>query len=114
MIALAVLAACLDERPRPGPPILTVTFSTATPHVRDTVTGTVRAEDASGVDSIWLWLGQDQPIGQDGRFETVVQANFRLIVPASEGPGSLIPVQFRARDVEGFESRRDTSVRVVP
>ena len=112
--ALALLAGCLSERPRPAPPLLTITLSMPTAHVRDTVTGTVRAEDASGLDSLWLSLDGGAPSGQDGRFDTAVQSSFRFVVVASHTPGYLIPIQFRARDLDGFVSQRDTTVRVVP
>jgi len=112
--ALAVLAACLDERPRPAPPLLTITLSMPTAQVRDTVTGTVRAEDASGVDSMWLSLDGGAPAGQDGQFATTVQSNFRLIVLAAHHAGDRIPIELRARDLDGFVSQRDTTVQVVP
>ena len=112
--ALAILAGCLEERPRPAPPLLTITLSTTTAQVRDTFTGTVRVEDASGIDSVWLSLDAGAPAGEDGRFETVFQSSFRVIVAATHRAGDLIPIELQARDLEGFESGRDTSVRVVP
>ena len=78
------------------------------------VTGVARAEDASGLDSMWLSLDGGMPVGQNGRFETAVQSNFRLVIPATHHAGDRIPIELRARDLDGFASQRDTTVRVVP
>jgi hypothetical protein len=112
--ALILLAGCLEERPRPAPPLLAITLSTTTAQVRDTVTGTVRADDASGLDSLWLALDNGDPDGRDGQFETSVQVPFRLVIVATHHAGDVIPIELRARDLDGFVSQRDTTVRVVP
>jgi len=112
-VALGAFAACYSERPRPGPPLLQITLSKTTAHAPDTVTGTARAEDASGVDSVWLSLDGAPATGQDGQFQTVVESSFRVVVTKGRPVGDAVPIQLRARDVEGFVSTQDTAIPIV-
>ena len=111
--ATGALAACLADRPRPGPPLLTITLSKAQAHAPDTVTGTVRADDASGIDSVWLSLDGAPPAGDNGGFLTVYESSFRVIVVRGRPAGDAIPIRLKARDVDGFVSQRDTTVPIV-
>jgi hypothetical protein len=77
------------------------------------VAGTVGAEDADGVDSVWVSV--DLVVaGVDGRFERSFSAPFRVAIAAGKAAMTRIPIQFRARDVAGFMATRDTFVVVVP
>jgi len=78
----------------------------------DTLTGTLRAQDADGIDSVWLQLDDDPSIGEDGLLQTAFHSPFRVVVPAGFDPGVRLPVKLEARDVAGFRSALDTSVRV--
>ena len=112
-------AGCLTERPRPAPPTLALTLNKTTVRSRttpapDTLVVTVRAEDADGIDSVWVQLDDQEPLGADGLFDPVLEGPFRLVVPAGFGTGQMLPVRVQARDVSGYRSQRDTSVTVGP
>ena len=79
----------------------------------DTLTGSVRAEDRDGIDSIWVSLDTERA-GEDGFFETVVVATFRFTIPPGLPPTTVLPVRLEARDNAGFISTLDTLVTVVP
>lgn len=108
-------AACLGERERPGPPQITVTIDdpTVTTSRTDTVAGNVRADDADGVDSVWVTLDTAQ-MAEDAGFAQGFSFRYRFTVAAGRSPGERIPLVLRARDVAGFEVQRDTYVVVVP
>ena len=112
--AAGCLAACLTERPRPGPPQLTILLDKI--HVRspDTLTGTLRAQDAAGIDSVWLTLASTPQFGTDGLMKTIFQAPFRTFVPGGRAIGERLPLTFTARDLDGFRAQRDTFITVVP
>ena len=118
-MTLLVAASCLEERPRPGPPQLTFTLDRATvrsnnpPTPPDTLSGTVRAEDADGLDSVWVTV-DSAVAGEDGGFDRVFSARFRFLIGAGKTPGTQIPVELRARDIAGFVVEKDTQVVVVP
>ncbi len=112
---LALAAACLSERPRPGPPLLSIvldsdTVRSTTPN--DTLRGTVRVEDSDGLDSIWMQVDTARA-GADALFETAYRNRFRFAIRAGIPAGTL-PVKVEARDVVGFRSQLDTFVTVVP
>jgi len=114
-----LVAGCLTERPRPAPPTLALSLNKTTVRSRpnpapDTLVVTVRAEDPDGIDSVWVQLGQEAPLGADGLFDPVLEGPFRLIVPSGLGTGTPLPVTVQARDVSGFRSERDTMVTVGP
>ena len=109
-------AACLEERPRPGPPQLTFTLDRTNVRSKtppDTLAGSVRADDPDGLDSIWVTVDSVTK-GEDGGFETVFSRRFSFLIGAGKPQGDLIPVELRARDIAGFVVTRDTFVVVVP
>ena len=79
----------------------------------DTIAGTVRAQDADGIDSLWITAGPQQWV-DDGGFNQVISTRYRLIIPSGTESGTHIPMSFRARDAAGFEAQRDTYVVAVP
>ena len=110
------LTACLAERERPGPPRLTFTIddiSVLSSTHADTLAGNVRAEDADGIDSVWVALDSVEK-GEDGVFDRVFSSRWRFVVAAGRPQGDRLPLTFRARDVAGFEVQRDTYVVVGP
>ncbi len=116
---LCLAAGCLTERPRPAPPTLALSLNKTTVKSRstpapDTLVVTVRAEDDDGIDSVWVQLAQEPPVGADGLLDPVLEGPFRIVVPAGLGNGMVLPVTVQARDVVGFRSERDTSVTVGP
>ena len=116
---LCLAAGCLTERPRPAPPTLALSLNKTTVKSRstpapDTLVVTVRAEDADGIDSVWVQLAQEPPVGADGLLDPVLEGPFRLTVPPRFGTGTVLSVKVQARDVVGFRSERDTNVTVGP
>ena len=71
------------------------------------------AEDADGIDSVWVTLGADRR-ANDGGFNRTFTTRYRFILPSGQQPGAHIPLSFRARDVAAFETQKDTYVVVVP
>jgi hypothetical protein len=111
---LGYLAACLTERPRPGPPQLTLTLDKIRVRSPDTLTGTLRARDAAGIDSVWLTVASAPQFGTDGLLQPDFQAPFRASIPGGHGFGARLTVTLTARDLDGFVGHRDTFVTVVP
>lgn len=118
--ALCLAASCLSERPRPAPPSISLTLnkvivdSRSPPSAPDTLVVHVRAADPDGIDSAWAQLGTEPPVGADGLLDEVLDGPFRLPVPPGLPQATVLQVKVRARDVAGFSSERDTSVRVGP
>jgi len=108
-------SACLGERERPGPPQLSFTIddTTVASSAVDTLGGTVRAQDADGIDSIWVTAGSEK-WADDGGFNLVISTRYRLIIPSGTPAGTHLPMSVRARDAAGFEAQRDTYVVAVP
>ena len=106
-------AACIEERPRPGPPALSITFDRTDVQSPDTLTGRVRAEDADGLDSVWLTVDSSRS-GEDGFLERVFSSRFRFNLRPGIPAGTVVPVRLEARDVGGLISVLDTNVTVVP
>ena len=108
-------AACLGERDRPGPPLVTFTIddTTVVSSRADTVTGIVMAEDADGLDSLWVTVGTSEQ-ATDAGFSRTFSFPYRFILPSGQQPGTHIPMSFRARDVAAFETQKDTYVVVIP
>jgi hypothetical protein len=73
----------------------------------------VRAQDADGIDSLWITAGS-QKWTDDGGFNRLISTRYRLIIPSGTQPGTQIPLSFRARDAAGLEVQRDTYVVAVP
>jgi len=111
---LGSLAGCLSERPRPAPPTLTIAFSKRVVQSPDTLRGRIHAEDPDGIDSVWLAVGSDPPVGQDGLLETVFDAPFLFVIPRGYSPSTRILVTLTGRDVVGFTGELDTVVTVAP
>lgn len=107
--------ACLGERERPGPPRVSFTIddTTVVSSRVDTIAGTVRAQDADGIDSVWVTAGTLE-WADDGGFSQVISTRYRLIIPAGTQPGTQIPLTLQARDAAGFEAQRDSYVVAVP
>ena len=79
----------------------------------DTLSGTVRAEDTDGLDSVWVTV-DSAVAGEDGGFDQVFSATFRFLIGPGKTPGTVLQIQIRARDIAGFQVIRDTNVTVVP
>lgn len=109
--ALAVLA-CQTDRDRPGPPRLAITLAEDSVHSPDTLTGTLRAEDVDGIDSVWLSIDSAPPLGADGLLDQTFLATFRADVPGGHVLGDRVSVRFTARDITGFVGGLDTFVVV--
>ena len=107
-----MVTACFEERARPAPPVLRITLSQTEVTSPDTLTGTVRAEDGDGIDSVWVTVDMERA-GEDGFFETVLIAPFRFLIPPGLPPSTVLPVRVEARDIAGFSTTLDTIVRVV-
>ena len=112
MVAAAIGAGCLEERPRPSPPILSLVLDDTATCSPDTATGAIRAEDPDGIDSLWLTVDQMEE-GVDGLLERVFEAHFRLPVREGLAPGSVMQVVLRARDLAGFSDTLRRSVGVI-
>lgn len=110
-VALSALA-CQTDRDRPGPPRLTITLAQDSVQSPDTLTGTLRAEDVDGVDSVWLSVDSAPPLGADGLLDQTFLATFRADVPGGHVLGDRVSVQFTARDISGFVGVLDTFVVV--
>ena len=111
---LGSLVGCLSERPRPAPPQLAIAFTKVVVQSPDTLRGTVHAEDPDGIDSVWLAVGADPPVGEDGLLETVFDAPFLFLIPRGYSPNARIPVKVTGRDIVGFTGELDTVVTVSP
>jgi hypothetical protein len=112
--ALGCLAGCLPERPRPGPPQVTIQLDRILVRSPDTLTGTLRVQDPAGIDSVWLTLESAPQLGADGLLQTDFQAPFRTLIARGHSPGERLAVTASARDLDGFVGKRDTVVTVVP
>jgi hypothetical protein len=111
--AAVALAACFGERDRPAPPQLDILLDAATVQSPGEVSGLARASDPDGIDSLWLHLS-DVTQGVDGHLEPVVEARFRLPVPAGLPPSAILDLVVRARDGGGFTDTAATTVSVIP
>jgi len=112
-VALAGVGACVEERPRPGPPVLQIAFDRDSIQSPDTLTGTVQARDPDGLDSIWLTVNSSRT-GEDGLLQGSFVSRFRSTIPAGLTPGLRLPVRVEARDLSGFSSTLDTIVVIIP
>jgi hypothetical protein len=111
-LAAAVGAACLEERPRPAPPLLALALDAATVCTPDTLTGRARAEDPDGIDSLWIATDQSEE-GVDGLLERVFETRFRLPVRGGLATPGSIEVVVRARDIAGFSDTLRRTVAVI-
>lgn len=114
-----MLAGCVEDRARPGPPALSFTLDQTTvrsnnpPTPPDTLSGTVIADDPDGLDSVWVSV-DSVVAGEDAGFDRRFVTTFRFLIGPGKSTPSEIPVQIRARDIAGFEVSKDTYVVVVP
>ena len=111
---LTVLAAlaCQTDRDRPGPPRLQITLNEDSVLSPDTISGTLRADDPDGIDSVWLTVDGGPPLGADGLFDESFFATFRAEIPAGHVLGDRVPLRLTARDISGFVGGLDTVVIV--
>lgn len=77
------------------------------------VTGTVRASDPDGIDSVWITVGGGVQ-GADGFFERDFQAPFDMPVEAGLPDGTPVEVRLRGRDLAGFSHTLRDTVTVIP
>jgi hypothetical protein len=77
----------------------------------DTLTGHIQVSDPDGLDSVWLTVDAVQA-SADVFLETNYGASFGLAVRSGLSGGQVVPVRLEARDLLGFRSALDTSVRV--
>ena len=113
--ALGSGAGCFSDRARPAPPQLTIVLDKTVVRSPDTLTGTLRAEDADGIDSVWLAFDVGPPpLAWDGRLGTGFSSPFRSPIATGRSPGERIQLKLTARDVAGFTGERDTVVSVAP
>jgi hypothetical protein len=107
---LAALA-CQTDRDRPGPPRLAITLNQDSVHSPDSLTGTVRADDPDGIDSVWLLVDTTLSAG-DGLLDHTFIATFRSGVNGGHVLGDRVPVRLTARDISGYVGGLDTFVIV--
>ncbi|MBI1968138.1 MAG: hypothetical protein HYS40_09120 [Gemmatimonadetes bacterium] len=93
--------------------MLSIIFDRTAVQSPDSLTGTIRAEDVDGLDSVWLTVDSSRS-GEDGYFERVFLSRFRFNIPVGLVPGTLVRVRLEARDISGFRSALDTGVTIVP
>ena len=105
------MAACLGDRPRPAPPVLDITLDKDTVRSPDTLTGSVRADDRDGIDSVWVTVDTLR-LGDEGFFQQTYQSRFRFPIRSGHALGDRILVRLQARDVVGFLGVLDTTVIV--
>jgi hypothetical protein len=110
--ALAALA-CQVNRDRPGPPRLAITLDQDSVHSPDTITGSLLATDAEGIDSIWLSVDSAPPVGEDGLLQQTFLAPFRAEIKSGHPQGTRVPVRTWARDISGYTGGLDTFVVVI-
>lgn len=81
----------------------------------DTLSGIAWAEDPSGIDSLWLSVEGDS-VARDGYFQRSASVSFAYDIVDIGGSGRprYAAVRLSARDVQGYTSRLDTGVIVVP
>ena len=112
LVAGAATFACQADRERPGPPLLSLTINQDSVASPDTLTGSLRAQDPDGVDSVWLSVDSAPPLGADGLLETTFLATFRAAVRSGHVLGDRVLVRLTARDLSGYVGGLDTFVVV--
>jgi len=114
LLAAALSAGCLTERPRPAPPQLSITLVPALIHSPDTLRGTIRATDADGIDSLWLSLDGLTVMTWDGLLDTEFDSPFILAIAKGRTPGTRLNLVLKGLDINGFTGELDTVVTVIP
>jgi hypothetical protein len=112
-VLLLALAACAEDRLRPGPPSLTLEMPPGnTVTSPDTFFVGVRAHDDNGLDSVTVtFLGVTVEVPA---FDEVdVLDAVRFTVPEGHTPGELLAVEGYAKDRVGDRTTTSGSVTVV-
>jgi hypothetical protein len=102
--------ACGEDRPRPGPPVLSIHFQHDTVNTPDTLRGTIKAVDNEGIDSLWMQVGVQPQVGVNGGFQFTFEAPFLFFIDSGLSPGVKISVEVRGRDIAGYMDVLDTFV----
>lgn len=108
MAALAL--GCGEDRPRPGPPVLSIHFHRDSVNTPDTLSGTIKAVDNEGIDSLWMQVGTQPEVGVNGGLQFTFEAPFLFLIDSGLSPGARIAVQVRGRDIAGYADVLDTFV----
>lgn len=103
---------CGEDRPRPGPPVLSIHFQHDSINTPDTLRGTIKAIDNEGIDSLWMQVGTQPEVGVDGGLEFTFEAPFIFVINSGLSPGAKISVELRGRDIAGYSGVLDTFVVV--
>jgi hypothetical protein len=111
-LGAAAALACQTDRDRPGPPRLAITLDQDSVLSPDTLTGSVRADDPDGIDSIWLSVDSAAPLGADGLLDPTFLATFRAGIRNGHVLGDRVTVQLSGSDLSGYTSVLDTYVVV--
>ena len=109
--AALLVVACQSDRDRPGPPRLAITLNQDSVGSPDTLTGTVRADDLDGIDSVWLQVDTTVSAA-DALLDRTFIATFRGNINSGHVLGDRVLVRLTARDVTGFVGGLDTFVVV--
>ena len=112
LVAGGASFACQADRERPGPPRLAIFINQDSVRSPDTLSGSLRADDPDGIDSVWLSVDSAPPLGADGLLEPTFLASFRAAVRNGHVLGDHVAVQLTARDLSGFVGGLDTFVVV--
>ena len=104
--------ACQTNRDRPGPPRLSITLNEDSVGSPDTLTGSLRADDLDGIDSIWLTVDSAPPLAGDGLLEATFIATFRAGIRGGHVLGDHVTIRLTARDLSGYVGGLDTFVIV--
>jgi hypothetical protein len=114
-LVLAVVAAaamaCQTDRDRPGPPRVRITLDQDSVHSPDSLSGTVRADDPDGIDSVWLLVDTSLSAG-DGLLDQTFIATFHSNITGGHVLGDHVLVRLTARDISGYVGGLDTFVTV--
>ena len=108
LAAGAATFACQADRERPGPPRLVITFNQDSVRSPDTLTGSLRADDPDGIDSVWLSVDSAPSWSADGLLKPTFLASFRAAVHNGHVLGDHVAVRFTARDLSGYLGGLDT------
>jgi len=112
-VGAASIWACLSETPRPSPPSLVVALSKTQVRSPDTLRVTVTARDPDGIDSVWVTVDSLRK-GDDAFLRETMVDTFAFTIRSGANEQRQLSVRVEARDLAGFRSSLDTSVRLVP
>lgn len=105
------LAGCFEERVRPGPPQLAISFNRTEVQSPDTLGGRLRATDPDGIDSLWLVVDSLR-FGFEGFLVDDIEGPFLVPIPSGRPPGIPVSIRLESRDALGFVATLDTFVRI--